>query len=1189
VIGAGKYGINTDTHYGRRNCEIKRDAFRELRLTSGAEMMMLQYCQTLINVSKDTLGHVSRFTMYTVVDLLSQFQNFDIPGACPKEEIELGICDLMAYMDYDVVLKTKQLINWQKHYLLSCKDAEPEAENTLNALDKTILLKMVGEYDGMIDITGSVHILGQKRFQLYLVSNYAAYPCEINMDANKNTYFLGQLVHSDAIFHVSCPAENNAAFQFFYVHSDSQITAGRCLYAIAQEQNFAESWFKLGDQYLLSSNLPGKSSQKSGAILVQKYDSTGIQRLIGGTIRKALSQPKYRQDVQVLQNYINLYPLMRDKKIWLFVDSGVQPEERMEFIYAMMPWGKDAIETHYISRDMSRQPCLPHIILYGSDEHKLLSLFAQRIFSISALPENLFPFDAVGYPELNNLYRGLAHARLTDMHEIQTLLPLNQRLAESIERYFPPRIHAAKEHISLDEVYMRALAISRSNGGRYYQKYPGRVGLIADPFFFDTFKDAADVIYISSDNWKEELPGLSFMLITTSWTGLHDDWVGLSHEDSDIRRILYEIIDFCHQNDIQTVFYSKEDPTNYDIYINLARRCDYILTTALEVVEKYKLDCGHNKVSCLRFSCNPLFHNPVGMTRDKLDGDIIFSGSWMSRYPDRCNDMAMVFDGVLESGHDLRIVDRNSNKRSTLSYLFPPKYSPYVTPAVSHEALMRQHKLYNWSLNINSIRDSYSMFANRTYELEAMGNLLISNYNPGIHTCLPLIYTVHQPFETASILNCMTPDEIYERQIVGIRHAMTGNTCFDRFEDILNLLSMASGQPCRRVAVVMPEITRELKDAFAIQTYEKKELLIAAELEERYREFELIAFFSSDMTYNAFYLEDMVNAFKYTNCDYVTKDAYRSGGVLCEGVEHDYVSVVGSKYRTLFWADTFSAATLLEMGERVDCPNGYSVDHFNYDAKKILDGNCFNVDHLYKLSVIIPVCNNGLFLYGKAFSSLRRSSMFQDMEIILVDDGSTDCATVHYIRAIVQRYTNVKTFYFEDGGSGSLARPRNKGIEMASADYTIFLDPASEIVNNGCYALYQYATAEDCDLVLGDRIVAGRKTARSCRYDDIMREIGSNVIAGDKKDVLKQLSFFASMDPQGMMIRKELTADNVLNPLEHIEGRELRLMDDLVSRARRIAVLDLPIYVDYSADEIPTGSPGKPAVVDYLRENGVEK
>ena len=38
-----------------------------------------------------------------------------------------------------------------------------------------------------------------------------------------------------------------------------------------------------------------------------------------------------------------------------------------------------------------------------------------------------------------------------------------------------------------------------------------------------------------------------------------------------------------------------------------------------------------------------------------------------------------------------------------------------------------------------------------------------------------------------------------------------------------------------------------------------------------------------------------------------------------------------NKYRTVFWADSFTAADLINLKGQVTIPNGYSMDHFEYN------------------------------------------------------------------------------------------------------------------------------------------------------------------------------------------------------------------------------------------------------------------
>src|SRR5690606_29582907 len=112
------------------------------------------------------------------------------------------------------------------------------------------------------------------------------------------------------------------------------------------------------------------------------------------------------------------------------------------------------------------------------------------------------------------------------------------------------------------------------------------------------------------------------------------------------------------------------------------------------------------------------------------------------------------------------------------------------------------------------------------------------------------------------------------------------------------------------------------------------------------------------------------------------------------GIEHNYVNEIKDKCKTIFSTKKFTANDLLDINSIQKCGNGYSVDSLEINTNPN-DIETERVD--LKLSVIIPVYNNGDHLYGKCFLSLLRSSLFKHMDIILVDDGSTDKATINMV------------------------------------------------------------------------------------------------------------------------------------------------------------------------------------------------
>ena len=87
-----------------------------------------------------------------------------------------------------------------------------------------------------------------------------------------------------------------------------------------------------------------------------------------------------------------------------------------------------------------------------------------------------------------------------------------------------------------------------------------------------------------------------------------------------------------------------------------------------------------------------------------------------------------------------------------------------------------------------------------------------------------------------------------------------------------------------------------------------------------------------------------------------------------------------------------------------------------------------------KISVIVPVYNSEAYLENCLNSIIQQT--YQNLEIILVNDGSTDGSA-----AICQRYKiqdpRVKVYHKPNGGVGS---SRNRALEAVTGDYILFVD-----------------------------------------------------------------------------------------------------------------------------------------------------
>ena len=86
------------------------------------------------------------------------------------------------------------------------------------------------------------------------------------------------------------------------------------------------------------------------------------------------------------------------------------------------------------------------------------------------------------------------------------------------------------------------------------------------------------------------------------------------------------------------------------------------------------------------------------------------------------------------------------------------------------------------------------------------------------------------------------------------------------------------------------------------------------------------------------------------------------------------------------------------------------------------------------VSIIIPVYNAENYI--ARIIDLVLAQSFHDLEIIIVNDGSTD-RTADIIEWYAEKYLNVKTLHQENGGP---AVARNAGIKAARGEYIGFID-----------------------------------------------------------------------------------------------------------------------------------------------------
>lgn len=125
------------------------------------------------------------------------------------------------------------------------------------------------------------------------------------------------------------------------------------------------------------------------------------------------------------------------------------------------------------------------------------------------------------------------------------------------------------------------------------------------------------------------------------------------------------------------------------------------------------------------------------------------------------------------------------------------------------------------------------------------------------------------------------------------------------------------------------------------------------------------------------------------------------------------------------------------------------------DESKLPDVEC-------DLSIIVPCYNVELYV-SHCIESIVRQSFEGKLEVIVVNDGSTDRTT-----EIIESLQLPKNYIKINQVNAGVAAARNAGIEISRGKYLLFVDGDDVLPLNSVQKLYERAEADHLDMVVGN-------------------------------------------------------------------------------------------------------------------------
>ena len=190
-----------------------------------------------------------------------------------------------------------------------------------------------------------------------------------------------------------------------------------------------------------------------------------------------------------------------------------------------------------------------------------------------------------------------------------------------------------------------------------------------------------------------------------------------------------------------------------------------------------------------------------------------------------------------------------------------------------------------------------------------------------------------------------------------------------------------------------------------------------------------------------------------------------------------------------------------------------------------------------KVSIIVPVYNAQEYI-NRSLKSIC-SQTYQNLEVVLVDDGSTD-DSLKICQSWAKQDVRILVYHQENTG---VSKARNKGIELASGDYVMFVDADDWIEEDMVQTLHELAVKYQADVSTCDylEVIEGKDEAKSSDKEPSVQAAFEKIEAG--LQLLQPWAVYCKL------YRREL--------LENIRFKNYKIAEDLVFNTEIICDTDL--------------------------------
>ncbi|MDR3239510.1 MAG: bifunctional glycosyltransferase family 2 protein/CDP-glycerol:glycerophosphate glycerophosphotransferase [Clostridiales bacterium] len=385
-----------------------------------------KWMEALVNASMEARGKVTLYTQYLMVHILLDYTAVQVPAAIesqldvPSLFAEMG--RMLRHVEDDVILKHNFLSHWHKWFLLKLKHQKAVLKSgsptpafyfgaaKFENLHPKIFITALSEKNQMLRISGFYQMSPAEGAVLAAEDGANTYVGEISENIHKNTFFLGQAVHKAVVFDFAIPCEEEKTLAFT-IRIDAGKYPVRLVFPHGKSPKESKELFFAGENLLIT------APEENHKIRLEKLTLPRLSKLTNNWL-KLVPRNKFQADYALAEQYLQVYPFMSQKRIWLFMDKPNAAGGPAEHFFQYASTLQDGIDKYFVvsknTLDAVRLEDAGKILDYGGETHKLLYLFAEKIIVSNALDRAFEPFKK---NELYWLYRSLSQSETVYLPE----------------------------------------------------------------------------------------------------------------------------------------------------------------------------------------------------------------------------------------------------------------------------------------------------------------------------------------------------------------------------------------------------------------------------------------------------------------------------------------------------------------------------------------------------------------------------------------------------------------------------------------------------------------------------------------------------------------------------------------------------------------------------------------------------